>query len=114
LLLVRFLGLLRLGEITVLDSKQHHSYRRVISRGTAETSTSAFSFLLPAHKADRFFEGNIIIITQRNEQYLLARDLLFPFHAQLWLRSNGFSPTRSWFLRCLHSVCDPSFGGHSL
>ncbi len=123
LLLVGFLGLLRLGEITVPDSKQCHSYRRIISRGTVDTSNSIFTFLLPAHKADKFFQGNTIIITQRNNipdpiplchQYLLGRDQLFPFHPQLWLRSNGSSPTRSWFLRYLHSICDPTLGGHSL
>ena len=42
------------------------SYRRVISRGTADISKFVFSFLSPAHKAAKYSEGNRILITQRN------------------------------------------------
>ena len=123
LLLVGFLGLLRLGEITSPDSKRHLSYCRVIRRSSVELTHTAFSFLLPAHKADRFFEGSKILITPRNSvpnplgycrRYLHARDTLFPFYPQLWLRMDGSPPSRSWFLCSLHTICDPSFGGHSL
>lgn len=122
LLLVAFLGLLRLGELTQNDRKQV-DFRRVISRGSVELTPSTFCFLLPAHKADRFFEGSRIVITQRNQvpdpipvckAYLRARDQLFPFFPPLWLRSNGTPPTRSWFLRRLHQLGNPALGGHSL
>ncbi|KIL58038.1 hypothetical protein M378DRAFT_53549, partial [Amanita muscaria Koide BX008] len=122
LTLVSFLGLLRLGEVTQNEGKRV-DYRRVISRGTVELTPTTFCFLLPAHKADRFFEGSRIVITGRNRvpnpiplcsAYLRARDQLFPFHPQLWLCRSGHPPTRAWFLRLLHRVCDPALGGHSL
>ncbi|KIL63007.1 hypothetical protein M378DRAFT_80369 [Amanita muscaria Koide BX008] len=121
LLLVAFLGLLRLGELTQNNSRSN--YRRVIARASASITPSSFTFTLPAHKADRFFEGSRILITARNDvpdpvpicqAYLQGRDSRFPFHPQLWLRSDGSPPTRIWFLKYLHTLADPSLGGHSL
>lgn len=81
------------------------------------------SFDLPGHKADRFFEGNQVIIqrTTTNDDplsafinYLYSRDHLFPFSPELWLRSDGSIPTRGWFLRRLHKHFPTDVGGHSM
>ncbi|KAG0699820.1 hypothetical protein DFH29DRAFT_787437, partial [Suillus ampliporus] len=34
-------------------------------------------------------------------KYLSSRDSRFPLHPFLWVRSDGFPPTRSWFIRQL-------------
>ena len=34
-------------------------------------------------------------------QYIKSQDILFPFHSQLWLKSNGSTPLSSWFIKCL-------------
>ena len=123
LLLCGFLSVLRLSELTVPDSRPRTDYCKITSRATAHLTTSNFSFILPTHKADQFFEGNKIIIVPRPhlldplliiKAYLSGRDKLFPFHPQLWLASNGQPPRRSWFLQRLHSLGDKAFGGHSL
>ena len=48
------------------------------------------------------------------EHYIRSRDGLFPLHPQLWLRANGLSPTRSWFLRKLHQYCPMDIAGQSM
>jgi hypothetical protein len=65
-------------------------------------------FFLPGHKADKFFEGNQIILTSRADpelntvskvrRYLISRDSLFPHHPALWVRQSGSIATRSWFI----------------
>lgn len=82
-----------------------------------------FAFLLPGHKADKFFEGNKVIL-QRNSsgndpngpfcKYLQSRDQLFPFHPQLWLRADGTVPTRGWFIRRLRQHFPSDVSGHSM
>ena len=123
LLLVGFLGLLRLGEITVPDSVKQLDHRRIPPRSATLFTPSQFTFLLPAHKADKFFEGNRILITPRPhlpdpllplQSYLCGRDSRFPFFPQLWLCANGRPPTRTWFLHRLHALSNHHFGGHSL
>ena len=47
-------------------------------------------------------------------QYLRSRDRLFPFSPELWLRSDGYIPLRSWFMRHFPQILPHSFSGHSL
>ena len=47
-------------------------------------------------------------------QHLVSRDALFPLFPQLWLRSNGTVPSRSWFMSRLHRFFPRSIGGHSM
>ena len=109
-LLTGFAALLRLGELTVPDSPSLRNSRKLSLRYTVVVSPSAISFALPGHKADRFFEGNKIVLPSRTDttdpcraivSYLRSRDALHPFHPQLWLLRDGTPPSRSWFLRRL-------------
>ena len=76
-----------------------------------------------SNKADTTFEGNRVHIARIinapdprpvMERYILSRDCLFPLHPQLWLRANGRSPTRSWFLHRLKCYCPPDIAGQSM
>jgi hypothetical protein len=123
ILLVGFHGLMRLGELVWPDKKSLQDYRKVTKRSSVELLPEGFSFFLPGHKADRFFEGNRIVL-QRNSsgddldspfrKYLASRDSLFPFHPELWLREDGSIPTRSWFIRHLREHFPSDVAGHSL
>jgi hypothetical protein len=116
ILLAGFHGLLRLGELVWPDRRSLQDYRKVITRRRVHTSPASISFHLPGHKADRFFEGNQVILqgtltmddpVKPFLSYLQARDLRFPYNPELWLRADGSIPTRSWFmlrLRCSASA----------
>lgn len=52
-----FHGLLRLGELTFPDSSYLQDWQKVTKRSSLITHPHQYEFLLPAHKADRFFEG---------------------------------------------------------
>jgi hypothetical protein len=123
ILLTGFHGLLRLGELVWPDNKSLQDYRKVILRHTTYIHDNSFDFHLPGHKGDRFFEGNQVIIQRTNTDddpfspfvtYLVSRDRLFPFSPELWLRSDGSIPTRTWFLRRLHQYFPDNVGGHSM
>jgi hypothetical protein len=84
---------------------------------------SAYEFFLPGHKADKFFEGNQILILHNNHawdpfhffvQYLRSCDSLFPLSPALWLKHDGSIPTRSFFITYLCRFCDKSFAGQSM
>ena len=123
ILLVGFHALMRLGELVWPDKKALQDYRKVTKRSSVELLAEGFSFFLPGHKADRFFEGNRIVL-QKNasgddpdapfRKYLTSRDSLYPFHPELWLREDGSIPTRSWFIRRLRSHFPSDVAGHSL
>ena len=75
------------------------------------------------HKADRFFEGNRLVILQTDTEadpfhrfvsYLHSRDSLFPALPHLWLREDGTPPTRAWFIKRLRLLFPADVSGHSL
>lgn len=119
-----FAVLLRLGELTNPDAHDLRNSRKVSMRWSVKWYSDGFGFFLPGHKADRFFEGNSLIIQSHDglsnpvpifKNYLASRDALFPFHPQLWIRSNGTVPTRSWFIKRLrHFFTDSSIAGQSM
>jgi hypothetical protein len=84
---------------------------------------TSFEFFLPGHKADRFFEGNKIIV-QKNSRafdphkfftaYLHARDGNFPLSSPLWLTSKGVVPTCSFFIKRLRRFFNTDTAGQSL
>lgn len=123
-LLVGFFGLMRLGELVSPDRAELQDPRKISMRPSVEILPNGFSFFLPGHKGDRFFEGNRVIIQETAaadnpvapfKRYLASRDRLYPFHPQLWLRANGTTPTRNWFLRRLKThFNEPDVSGHSL
>lgn len=86
-------------------------------------TSSSFTFILPTHKSDTYFEGDKVLIQaaaiepnpmSHMARYVTSRDKLFPFHPTLWLTALGNVPTRSWFLARLHALFPPDISGHSL
>ena len=118
-----FPGLLRLGEMTVSDNPSLRDFRKVVLRSSLTWLGRDYEFLLPAHKADATFEGNRVHIAQIvgapdpqpiMSRYIASRDKLFPLHPQLWIRANGATPTRAWFLQRLHKFCPREIAGQSI
>jgi hypothetical protein len=118
-----FPGLLRLGEMTINDNPHLRNFHKVVLWSSLKWVGTDFEFLLLAHKTDTTFEGNQVhiahIIGSPNPKpimakYICSRDQLFPLHPQLWLRENGLSPTRSWFLRRLKQYCPADVTGQSM
>jgi hypothetical protein len=118
-----FPGLLRLGEMAVSDNPKLRDFCKIVLCNSLIWVGEDYKFLLLAHKADTTFEGNHVHIAQIigapdprpiMKRYLCSRDRLFPLHPQLWLRANGTSPTRSWFLHRLRQHCPSEIAGQSI
>ena len=98
---------MHLGKLTYPDGAKLHDPRKLTSRRSIQIHTDSFQFFLPGHKADRFFEGNTILL-RRNAlpcnpmsfftRYLASRDHRFPLSLPLWLQQNGSVSTRSFFM----------------
>ena len=58
LLATGFHGLLWLGELTFPNNSSIRDWRKVVRRHSLILRQHEYEFLLPAHKADHFFEGN--------------------------------------------------------
>jgi hypothetical protein len=114
--------LMRLAELTWPDKLSLRDYRKVSMRHSVEFLPGGLSFWLPGHKADKFFEGNRLIIRKggspdtytRFREYLTSRDLRFPLRPELWLRGDGTLPTRSWFIARLRLFFPNSIAGQSM
>jgi hypothetical protein len=122
-LLTGFFALFRLGEMTYPDDISLRDPRKVTKRNSVHVDESSYKLFLPGHKADRFFEGNTIIVRKNQQKfdphkhfvaYLRARDCKFPFSSPLWLTSKGVIPTRSFFIRRLRQFFDSDTAGQSL
>ena len=61
-LLTRFFALFRLGEMMYPDDASLRDPRKVTKRSSVHVDDSSYKMFLPGHKADRFFEGNTIIV----------------------------------------------------
>lgn len=118
-----FFALLRLGEMTFPDDPIIREWRKIVRRSSVGISDVQYEFFLPSHKADRYFEGNRVIIRKQQFQhnplalflrYLKSRDSLFPLSSPLWLTSQGEVPTRSFFMRRLRAYFDRGVGGQSM
>ena len=123
MLLTGFFSLMRLGEMAFPDDKTIQDWRKISRRRTVNLQDDNYSFQLPFHKADRFFTGNTILVTQSESvidpvnhfrEYLMSHNSLMPFHSALWLRANGTIPTRSFFIHKLRSFFDKDVGGQSM
>ena len=123
ILLTRFHGLLRLGELTWPDNSNLRDYRKVIMRSTVQVYPKSFQFTLRGHKADRLFEGSHILIQSTElgddalcpfTKFLAMCDRLFPLRPELWLTENGSIPTRTWFLKRFHRHFPGNVDSHSL
>jgi hypothetical protein len=122
-LITGFFALMRLGELTISDDKSLFDYRKITKRTSVSISNNDYRFFLPSHKADRFFEGNTVIIQQHTgtinplsffKKYLKSRDRLFPFSTDLWLRADGSRPTRSFFIRRMKIFFSNDVAGQSM
>nr|VWP00839.1 Cysteine protease [Ganoderma boninense] len=122
-LLTGFHALLRLGELVWPDSVKLRTSRKLSLRTSVEASPTTFSFLLHSHKSDKFFDGDRVLIDRQLAgqapldaftAYLSSRDTNFPFHPQLWLKANGTSPTRRWFITRLKTFFPADVSGHSM
>jgi hypothetical protein len=121
-------GLLRLGEMTFPDNSSVREWRKVTRRSSLVILSHQYSFLMPASKTDRSYEGNKVIISAFNpsdsappfdplpsfSRYLISRDSLFPASSPLWLTSEGRVPTRSFFMSRFYNLFSKSYGGASM
>ena len=124
LLATGFHGLLWLGELTFLDNSSIRDWRKVVRHHSLILRQHEYEFLLPAHKADHFFEGNRVVIRAFSltffdpvpifSHYLSSRDHLFPAASTLWLTSWAEVPTRSFFLSYFCFFFSKNFGGASM
>ena len=109
--------------MTYPDNPELCDPRKVTKCNSVWLSDTSFQFFLPTHKANRFFEGNRIII-QKNHcifdphkfftAYLRICDDKFPLSSPLWLTSKGVVPTRSFFIKCLCRFFNSDSAGQSL
>jgi hypothetical protein len=123
-LLVGFFALMRLGELTTPDDVHLRNPSKVSKRTSVVVNDDSFQFFLPSHKADKFFEGNTIVLLNSPysnidtfahfRTYLSSRDRLFPYSSPLWLTRLGSVPTRSFFLQRLHLFFGDDVAGQSL
>jgi hypothetical protein len=123
MLLTGFFGLLRLGEMAFPNDPSLQNWRKVTRRTTVKVQTHLYEFTLPGHKADRFFEGNKIIIPalryalhplRHFSRYLTSRDSLHPVASPLWLTAAGTVPTRSFFINRLRLFFSNDIAGQSM
>jgi hypothetical protein len=120
-----FYSLMCLSELVWPDSASLQNWNKV-SRQNCVTflDNKSYSFFLPSHKADQFFEGNCIFIHYLIPsgpdplptflRYLKSRDQLFPLSPELWLCADGKTPTHHFFIQHLHQFCNESYAGQSL
>ncbi|KZV79149.1 hypothetical protein EXIGLDRAFT_586385, partial [Exidia glandulosa HHB12029] len=123
-----FNALHRLGELVWPDTVAEQDYRKVIPSSSlrwGNTPRRFYSYTLPGHKGNRFFEGNTVMITQRTdganavpimENYTSLRTAnpKTRFHPALFVRENGSIPTRAWFIRRLRTNFGADYAGHSV
>jgi len=123
LLSTGFFGLMRLGELVWPDNPALRDCRKCILRSSVTVTPQTYSFVLPSHKADRFFEGSKVIINASSSpedpynaflRYLVSRDCRFRWNPYLWLLESGTPPTRRWFISRLRLLFPPEISGHSL
>lgn len=123
LIVTGFYALMRLGELVNPDQIAKRSFNKIIRRSSLQITNTQYQFLLPAHKADRFFEGNTILIQSTNsapdalpimQRYTRQRDELFPNHPQLFLRHDGTVPARQFFMQRIKNLLPGDVGGHSM
>jgi hypothetical protein len=124
MLLTGFFALMRLGELTFPNTVSLRNWRKISKRSSVTLSGDQYQFHLPCHKADPFFEGNNIIVKQKQfcnidplsifSQYLSSRDHLHPLSSPLWLMKNGSVPTRNFFITRIRRYFDKDIAGQSM
>ncbi|PPQ82622.1 hypothetical protein CVT24_005472 [Panaeolus cyanescens] len=112
LLVVGFHSLLRLGDLCDPADARHINPAKRASRLSVKFVDDYATFTLPHHKADKFFEGNTIVIKNIFPNidvnslflaYLKKRDRRHPFCSPLWLTEAGKVPDRDFFMEHLQN-----------
>ena len=124
MLFTGFTALLCLGEMTISNSPMKHSSKKIPACHTLSLLPAQFSFHLPFHEADCFYQGIKSIVLAKPDMpldpllfmqcYVSLCDSLFPFHPELWLTSVGVIPTAAWFTSGLTSILGPDVGSHPI
>lgn len=121
-----FNGLHRLGELVESDTLSLRDDRKLIKRWsfTVIGNESYAQYTLPFSKTDSYFGGTLVIIPPRPTaktcplqllmKYVVVRDSAFVVNPFLLIRSNGYMPSRSWFMKRLKEVFGDERSGHSL
>lgn len=107
LLLAGFHALLHLGKLVWPDKPVLQDYHKVIFHHSIELLLNGFSFHLPRHKANQFYEGNQVMVPGNAVSddpyapfcnYLQSHDSCFPHNPELLLCEDGSIPTSMWFM----------------
>ena len=124
MLLTSFFALMRLGELTFPNEINLWNWKKISKQSTVLMTTDQYQFHLPSHKADRFFEGNQIIVKRQQyydvnplaifSDYLSSHNCLFPLSSPLWLCQNGSVPTCNFFISHLHHFFNQDITGQSM
>ena len=123
LVLTGFHALMRLSKLVFPDKKALRNYRKISLCLSVSVLPGQYSFFLPSHKGDWFFEGNTILIQKLNTptdpylpflRYLASRDAWFPLHLELWFTSKGSVPTHYWFMSRLRKLFPKEVAGQSM
>lgn len=123
IVLTRFHALMQLRELIFPDKVALRNYRKISLRHSVLIKEEEYSFFLPSHKGDQFFEGNTILVQKLDIptdpyspfiSYLRSRDTFFPLHPELWLTSRGTVPTRHWFMSRLRKLFPKEVAGQSM
>jgi len=123
IVLCSFHVLLHVGELTEPDQAAKWSFVKTSLCNSLKLLTDVFSYHLPYHKGDQFYQGNVIMVRSIPISprcpvacmtwYVGLRDTQFPLLPELWLTSSGEHPTYSWVISRLRSTLDEEVGGHS-
>jgi hypothetical protein len=103
--------------MTVPNNPLCRSSKKLVMQHSVKVFSDHFSFHLPFHKADRLYQGNVVIVRHYGDPGLTALPVVvayFPLHPELWLTSSGVIPSYTWFVSCLQSVLGNHVTGHSL
>ena len=123
LLVTGFHALLRLGDLTFPDDVSIRDWRKIVRRNSLIVSRDEYEFVLPMHKADKFFEGSKVLVRPFTSAfdpciafqcYIDSRDQLYPAASPLWLTADGSVPTRSFFISRFRRFFPNSLGGASM
>ena len=123
MILTGFFALMRLGELTFPDDQSLRNWRKISQRNSVKITDEYYEFHLPAHKADRYFEGNRIVVRAKQFRhnplthfcaYMASRDRIHPLSLPLWLMENGDVPTRSFFMSRLCELFEVDIAGQSM
>lgn len=122
MLIVGFFTCGRAIDIATSDDPTARDPRKLAKRDTVVMSANGFAVTLPYHKGDRFYNGFRMWFARADagglldvvRLYLKVRDRLFGSSGFLFIKQDGSSPLRRWFVERLHWRCGREFSGHSL